>query len=159
MSDLTKHERAAIDRIATLDDPDRLRTLIANARARKSVAVERAAFLRLCEVLPSEQPGTLEHDVWQSIHALEELLREERGKTVRLSRTRQKITRDGEAKTVADLTLKATPSEGFRMLIDMGHPELLFEAVALRHPQYFDDAVRRAAEDRLAGEGIDIAAI
>lgn len=155
MTDLTKAERAAVDRIATLSEPDKLRALIRNARDKGSVAVERAAFSRLCEVQPEATPGTVEFDVWQSIHALEEMLRDERGKTVRLSRTRQKIARDGEAKTASDLTLKTAASDGFTDLISRRHPELTFEAVVLRHPKTFDAKVQTAAAERLRGAGID----
>ena len=155
MSDITKHERAALDVIETLNDPHRLRVLIGNARLKRSAVVEAAAFKRLCLVQPEANPGTVEHDVWQSIHALEELLREERGKTVRLSRTRQKIAKDGEAKTVSDLTTRPEPSQGFFDLIDRGHPELTFEVVALRHPKTFDVEVRKAARARLDAAGLD----
>jgi hypothetical protein len=150
MQELTKIERAALAIIGTLDDPKRLRTYIANARREGSAAVERAAFAKLCLVQPEANPGTVEHDVWQSIYALEEMLRDERGKTVRLSRTRQKIARDGEAKTVSDLTMKPDPSAGFFDLIERGHPELTFEAVVIRHPKIFDQVVQAAARDRLS---------
>ena len=148
-------ERAALARIETIDEPERLRNLIANARRQGSSVVQRAAFARLCHVQADASPGTVEHDVWQSIHALEEMLREERGKTIRLSRTRQKIARDGEAKTVADLTLKPDPAQGFKDLIDLGHPELSFEAVVLRHPKDFEDDVIEAARARFIALGVD----
>jgi hypothetical protein len=153
--DLSTAEKAAMARIATLDDPDKLRIVIVNARRQKSSVVEAAAFKRLCLIQPEANPGTVEHDVWQSIHALEELLREERGRTVRLSRTRQKINKDGEAKTVSDLTLRPEPSQGFFDLIKRGHPELTFEAVALRHPKTFDETVLAAASARLKSEGLE----
>ncbi|SHI82352.1 hypothetical protein [Wenxinia saemankumensis] len=155
MSEITAQERAALGVIETTEDPDRLRAFIENARRLKSAVVERAAFARLCLVQPEATPGTVEHDVWASIHALEEMMRDERGKTVRLSRTRQKIERDGEAKMAADLTLKPTASAGFDDLIARGHPELTFEAVVLRHPRTFDDETKVAAATRLSAAGLD----
>jgi hypothetical protein len=113
--------------------------------------VEHAALIKLYSVMPAAQPGTLEHDVWQSIYALEGALKAERGKTVLLARTRQKIARDGELKTVADL-VTGKESSGFQMLIDRDMPELTFEAVALRHEGRFEPAVLEAARKRLGDE-------
>ena len=139
----------ALEFIALCVDAEKLEQMIRNARKQGEKEVERAAMRRLYEVKPEAQPGTLEHDVWRSIFALEGALTAERGKTVRLSRTRQKIKEVREAATVAALILKKAPSDGFHMLIERKWPELTFEALALRHPQRFDEAVRDAAERRL----------
>ncbi|SFR46249.1 hypothetical protein [Litoreibacter janthinus] len=155
-AEITPHERSALAQVEQLTDPAKLRTLIANARRQKSSRVEAAAFARLCFVQPEATPGTVEHDVWQSIHALEQMLREERGKTILLSRTRQKIAKDGEAKTVSDLTLKPTASKGFDDLVSRGHAELTFEAVVLRHPKTFDDVIYNAARVRLEDANVDL---
>jgi hypothetical protein len=141
-----------LDYIATCRDPDKLRQISANAQKQGNEAVREAARRRLYEVLPAEQPGTLEYEVWQSIHALEDTLSDERGQTIRLSRTRQKIKRDTEAQTVADLILKRA-SEGFHMLVERNLPELTFEAVALKHPDRFEDHVLEAALVRLREVG------
>ncbi len=127
-----------------------LKQLAENARKKGELALAHAADLRLYDILPSEKPGSFEHDVWRSIHALEGTLTNERGKTTRLGRTRQKIARVGELMTVKDL-ISATkkPSEGFAMLIQRQMPELTFEAVALRHPDRFDKATLDAAHERL----------
>jgi hypothetical protein len=155
MPDLSPEERAALGRIPHMTDPARLRTLVANARTRGAAAVERAAFARLCAVQPEGEPGTMAHDVWSTIFATEELLRLERGRATRLTRTRQKIARDGEALTVTALTLSETAAQGFADLIARGHPELTFEAVVLRHPDAFSADVAEAARARLAGAGVD----
>ena len=143
---------AAMAFIERCSDPKKLRVLIDNARDQGNAEVRRTAQLKLYSILPSEKPGTVEHDVWQSIYALEGALAEERGKTILLSRTRQKISRDGEIRTVADL-VTGKPTEGFTMLIDRAMPELTFEAVALRHPGEFSREVLEAAQRRLDEAG------
>lgn len=107
MADLTQR---ALTFVAGCDDAGQLTRIIENARRQGDEAVLRAAQRRLYAVAPAADPGTLEHAVWQSILALEGALKEERGKTVLLSRTRQKIARDGEHKTVRDL-VNGVPSD------------------------------------------------
>lgn len=135
--------------IARCTDAAKLRNIIANAGKAGDAEVQRAARLRLYAVSPARMPGTLEHDVWQSIFALEDALSDENGKTTRLSRTRQKIGRDGEHKTVTDLIL-GKPSAGFAMLVERSMIEYTFEAVALRFADIFADEVLTAARGRLA---------
>lgn len=150
--------KQALARIANCTDPDALKTIAKNALRLGEHNVRHSAQLRLYAILPSAMPGTLEHSVWQSIHALEDALGHERGKTTRLARTRQKIGRDGEHKTVSDLVL-GKMSDGFNMLVERGMPRLTFEAVALLHSQDFDDAIVAAAEKRLIGAGYDPATL
>lgn len=144
----------ALERIAKCNDPRELRKIADNAKAAENEVVKEAALRKLYAVRPDAKPGTLEHDVWQSIFALEGSLTEERGKTTLLSRTRQKIQRDREQLTVADLVMKPA-SDGYGMLLDRGWPELTFEAVALRHPDRFESEVLDAARARLRASGIE----
>ncbi len=147
----------ALTMIETSTDPERLRSIGVNARKLGEFDVARRADLKLYQVLPKEAPGTLEYDVWKSIHALEGTLTQEREKTTRLSRTRQKITAVGELETIKALVMKPKPSEGFHMLIEREMSELTFEAVVLRHPEQFDEIVLSAAKVRLIDAGILIA--
>ena len=152
MTDKDDLTRRALERVAGCSNPKELRGIADNAKRLGNTEVEVAALRKLYAVSPEAEPGTLEYDVWQSIYALEGSLKDERGKTTLLSRTRQKIARDGETLTVADLVRKP-PSEGYRMLIARGWPELTFEAVALRHPEHFDESTLAAARNRLDGTG------
>jgi len=141
--------------IAVATDPTKLRTLRENAQRLGVPEVDDAAFRRLVEILPEETPGSIEHDFWKTIHAFEEILRDERGKTVRLSRTRQKIDRVGVMRTLIDFAVSKAPTDGFNMLIERGLPELTGEALVLKHSGHFETAVLEAAKSRLEGAGVD----
>ena len=145
MQDVRSRALVAIERCG---DSDKLKTMIKNARRQGDDEIVRAASLKLYAVLPSAEPGTLEHDVWRSVFALEDSLKVERGRTTLLGRTRQKIARDGELKTVVDL-VSGKPSDGFEMLVVRGMVDHTFEAVALRHRERFEDAVLEGASKRL----------
>lgn len=142
--------------IAGSTDADQLRRFRENAQRMGVTAVADAAFRRLIEVLPDQAPGSIEHDFWMTIHAFEEVLRDERGKTVRLSRTRQKIGRVGVKQTLIDFATSKAPTDGFNMLIERGLPELTGEALVLKHSESFDTEVQSAARQRLEDAGVDI---
>ena len=154
---MTTPDRSRIlKNIEGCDDPAKLRHFMKNARKRDAADVYEAAFQRLITIQPAVQPGTIAHDVWRTVFAFEELLKEERGKTVRLSRTRQKIQRDGEVKTVMDLTMKTEPSVGFHMLKERHILELSFEALVVARSKHFPTHVVDAARSRLQSHGMDI---
>lgn len=153
---MTDHTKA-LAAIAHLTDARLLRQFRENAQKLGAPEVADAAFRRLLEILPEEAPGSIEHDFWMTIHAFEEVLRDERGKTVRLSRTRQKIARVGVKQTLIDFAMSKAPTEGFDMLIERDLPELTGEALILKHGESFDPKVRAAAKQRLANAGVDIA--
>lgn len=145
--------------IARCAEPEKLRLLIRNAKVQKNEEIETAAFRRLISLAPQAKAGTVEHDFWQTIHAFEESLTEERGKTTRLVRTRQKVQRVGVLQTLRDWALDKKETEGFSMLVARGMPEMTGEAIVLRHPGHFDEVVRTAARIKLEKAGIEIAAL
>lgn len=134
--------------IEKCSDPKKLRQIAKNADGQGESALAQAARRKLYSILPSDKPGTIEYEVWQSIYALEDVLKQERGKTIMLSRTRQKIGRQGVVPCVADLVL-GPASDGFRMLQERDMLELSFEAIALRFPGQFNAKVLSAARARL----------
>ncbi|WP_423209305.1 hypothetical protein E2976_15050 [Paracoccus yeei] len=150
------HEKVLAS-IAIATDVAKLRKLRENAQRLGAAEVEQAAFRRLLEILPEERPGSIEHDFWMTIHAFEEILRDERGKTVRLSRTRQKISRVGVKQTLIDFATSKAPTDGFNMLIERGLPELTGEALVLKHSECFEPEVQAAARLRLENAGVDVA--
>lgn len=145
-----------LDIIVTCDDEKKLRNWISNASREGAKDVEDAARRRVIEIRAAKDiddpndPVVL--DFWKSIIALENELSEERGRIIRLSRTRQKIARVGVEKTLADLALKAQPSEGYHLLKARDMLDLSAEAVVLRYPERFAQEVLEAARLRLSPE-------
>jgi hypothetical protein len=135
----------------------KLRNWINNAEHEGVENVAEAARRRLIEVKSatnvdsSSDPLVL--DFWKSITALEFVLSGERGKTIRLSRTRQKISRVGVQKTLYDLALKPTPSEGYYLLHERNILDMSAEAVVIRFPDRFEEEILQAARTRLEIDG------
>lgn len=149
------HSRV-LQAISEMTDPERLRNTVRNAKLKGATDVADAAFDRLITVQPAEKPGTVEHEFWKTIFAFEEILREERGRAVRLTRTRQKIAKVGEKQTLADFANNSLPTDGFKMLLERNRPELTGEAIVLRYSDDFSPEILAAARLRLIEAGVDI---
>ena len=151
-------ERDECELIRETDDQKMLRILLADARERGSKVVEEAAYEKLCAMRIADkanaEPGTVEHDIWRSVVETEELLSEERERTVRLSRTRQMIYRRGAKNAVIKIVRKKDSSTGFGDLMELERPDLLFEAIVLRHPDEFDEETRSVSRKRLKERSI-----
>jgi hypothetical protein len=149
--------------IAASTDADQLRNFEKNARTKGVKVIEEAAFSRLLSILtdsvPNRPPHSLERDFWTMIHAFEEILRAERGRTVRMTRTRQKVARVGVVQILIDFATAATPTDGFDTLIERHRPDLTGEALVLRHASLFEPAVVAAASARLESVGVDLLAL
>ena len=88
---------------------------------------------------------------------LKRALREQRGKTIRLSRTRQKIARVGVHKTVEDLAMSKKASDGFAILTGAGLADLTAEYLVLTYRDRFSAELLRQ-QARLIGAGITLPA-
>lgn len=153
------NEQRMLNLIAECNAPEKLQNWIDNARRGGQSTIANAAFRRLIAILAQKEPGTVEYDFWQTIHAFEHILKEERGKTTRLSRTRQKVARVGEIETLRGWAVSTKSTDGFTMLIERSMPELTGEAIVLRHADKFDTAVVEAARVRLEEAGVNVAAL
>jgi hypothetical protein len=151
-----KSAEFALGKIATCQSVPELRNWRDNARRHGQAEVEAAAFRRLVSLVPEMQPGSVEHDFWTTINAFELILSDERGKTTRLGRTRQKVGRVGVVATLRDWAMSTKATDGFLMLLERQMPELTGEAIVLRHPALFADEERAAARQRLVDAGVDV---
>ena len=130
------------------DDAERLRLVMTRARKENATELANAAFRKLISLGSAHVPGSLENDFWTTIVAFEEILTEERGRTTRLARTRQKVAKVGIVQTLSDWAL-GPKTEGYKMLSERNLLDLSGEAIVLRHREYFDEIVIDAARKRL----------
>ena len=145
--EVAARDATALASIETMEDPARLRNMIANAKRMERAAVQDAAFKRLAAVQAGAEEGTVEHALWTAIHAIEEMKREQSGKTIRLSYLRRDIDRLGLIPAIDRLVAKPGASERYDELRELGHPELTAEAVVLKYAADFsEDAIARAQE-------------
>lgn len=142
--------------IEGLDDPAKLRNLMANAHKQGANEVHRAAFRRLVDLSAEDAPEAAEgdpegidHAFWSTIGAFEELLKESRGRATKLTRHRQKAAKAGVRRALADLATAAEPAEGFDTLIERDMRDLTAEAVVIRFSDSFEPEVVAAARARL----------
>ncbi|RWQ16137.1 hypothetical protein [Mesorhizobium sp.] len=150
---MTTEETKALARIESTTDPAALRQIAINARG-KSENVEREALRRLATVSATHAPGTVGHDCWAMVHAVEELRRLNGRKVSRMNRMRPKIEREGEIAALEYCALNQT--EGFSEVMNYGMPELTAEAIVLRHRDHFSQAAIAAARARLTAAGVQI---
>lgn len=135
-------------------DKSRLRNWMKNAKRLGREDVYRDALRQLCRLEGQNIDDPLEAEFAVVMRALEEALTEEAGKTKRLSRTRQKLSRVGVRQTLSDLALSPKPSTGFLKLLEFGMADMSAESLVLKHQNMFDPVVVSAARRRLDEFGI-----
>ncbi len=140
-----------VSRLSTAKDA---RAYLDNVRRLGRTDLYAEAFRRLCELEGQDHGDPLVVDFWRAIAAAEQVLREQRGKTVRLARTRQKINRVGVHRTVEDLALSKKPSDGFAILTEAGLGDLTAEYLVLKYESRFSAEAVTVARARLQEGGI-----
>ena len=135
-------------------DAIKLRNWMANSKKLGRTDVFQAALRQLCRAEGVDIDDPLERDFATTIRALEEALTDESGKKRRLSRTRQKLARDGVHRTVSDLATQEPPGDGFAKLVEFEMADLSAEALVVRYQDQFDATVVDAAVRRLAASGV-----
>ena len=152
---MAKHMTAPMPDLSNEWDTDKLRNWMTNAKRLGRDDVYRAALRQLCRVEGRNIEDPLESDFAVVMRALEEALTQESGKTKRLSRTRQKLSRVGVRQTLADLALKPEPSLGFVKLIEFNMADMSAEALILKYRNEFEPHVVDAATKRLKEHEIE----
>ena len=137
-----------------MDDPAKIRNLMANAKRLGHDELALRCKVRIAELAGHEYEEDLEREFWTAVHMAEEFKTEENGKTTKLSRTRQKYNRDGARKCIKDLALRKEFAPGFYILADNGRTDLTFEAVLLRNPMKFDQESVAGVRDKLISYGV-----
>ncbi len=136
-------------KIEQMADRDALRNLMETAKRLERDDIYWLAFKRLCSLEGMAYDDPLERDFYDVLNAYEELLTEKHGRTTKASRTRQKLTNKGVEQCLIDWAL-GDSTDGFRLLVEKGLPELTAEYLVVKHATRFPEVAVEAARERLA---------
>lgn len=140
-------------KIARLTDTRALRNVMENARRLKRDDVYWQAFRRLCSLEGMRYDDPLERDFYDVLNAYEELLTARHGRTTKATRTRQKLASKGIEQCLIDWAL-GHPTDGFKLLIDNGLPELTAEYLVVKYDRRFPRRAVESARKRLSDHGV-----
>jgi hypothetical protein len=143
-------------RVVKLKTPQECETFAKNARERGAPKLAEEARQRAVQ-LRAETHGAksdVERECLEAVYAYEEVRSAHKGKRQRASRTWPVIHEHGILPAVERIVLKRTESVGFTALAELGLKEFAFEAVILRHPEYFSPEAVARSRERLT-EGSD----
>lgn len=138
-----------------LTDPTQLRNLMANARRLGRNDIVLQCQLRIAGLSGAKYDDELEREFWTAVSCAEEFKTAEKGKIIRLARTRQKHARVGTVQCLHDWAIDPKVTDGFLILLSAGRPELTGEAIVIRHPEQFGAEVVESAVAKLRAHGID----
>ncbi|MHA1546630.1 MAG: hypothetical protein ACTSUY_09440 [Alphaproteobacteria bacterium] len=140
-------------KISQMTDKNGLQNLMENARKLERDDVYWLAFKRKCALEGMNMEDPLEREFYEVLNAYEELLTIKNGRTTKAARTRQKLAKKGIEKCLLDWAL-GSATEGFKLLLDKGLPELTAEHLVVKYRDRFPPEAVKAAEDRLAEYGV-----
>lgn len=111
----------------------------------------KAAKRRSVELKAAEHGASTdaEREALEAVYAYERVLSEQRGKTIRASRTWQMIKRHGIIGAVERAVDRKDTTPAYQMLVDLGMQDFAFEAVILRHPSVFSDTAVERSQKRM----------
>lgn len=138
------------ERIARLETPEECEQLAINV-ADRSPELAQAARSRAVELRAAKHGAATvaEQEALEAVYAYEKVLSENRGKTVRATRTWQMIERHGIIKAVERAVNRKEVTTGYTTLVKMGMQDFAFEAVVCRHPTVFSSEALKRSQERL----------
>ncbi|HEX5761402.1 MAG TPA: hypothetical protein VF121_19620 [Thermoanaerobaculia bacterium] len=139
------------ERVAKLDTPEACEQFARNveARGKPDLALEARKRAVQLEAAKHQVNTAAEREALEAVFAYERALHEKHGKRVRASRTWPMIKERGIIATVEHLVTRRDETMGYKAVIEMGMPEIAFEAVVLRHPHLFSDRAVQRSRERL----------
>lgn len=145
--------------VAKLKSVAECRTVMTRALKRGETAVYQAAFRRMCAIAGSEEEDPsdpLVRDFFSMLAAYEQLLTEKNGRNTPANRTRQKARNRGVYQCFVDWTKSNAETDGFRLLVNAGMPELTGELLVSKHSDRFSPEVVEKARTRLQSHGVAV---
>jgi hypothetical protein len=126
------------------------RNMMDNAQKKNRPDVYQAAFRRLAQLEGKDHDDPVIRQFWSAIAAVEEVLRQKHGRTVRAAYTRRKVAKVGEVACLIDWALNKHETEGFKMLVEAGLVDQTGEYVVVQNPDRFPLEAVAAANKRLS---------
>lgn len=141
--------------IAKLDDANKLRKVMVNAKIQEREDVYWFAFNRLCNLEGMNYNDPMHKDFYSMLTAYEELLTEKNNRTTKANRTRQKLARHSVEKCLEDWAISKTSTMGFSLLTEKNMYKLTAEYIVIKYQNRFSDTAVNAAKNRLNNAGFN----
>lgn len=144
---LSDREANAIARLKTVDE---CRQFAVNQN--ENIELKKAVARRLVEiqVATHSNDSAVVQDIWSVVYSYELLLFAKHGKHLKANYTRRSIANHGELAAVDRIVCQRdADDDGFERLSKAGLQDKTFEALVLRHPEYFSETAVAQARAKL----------